>query len=252
MPTFTRDDLYDLVWSEPIRDIAKRFDLSDVGFKKMCAQADVPTPPRGYWAKRAAGKRVFQAPLGPRPPGVSNEITIGPGRRFRWPPDPAAELAEPPPVEPTFHETLESVEERVRKLLKTAPFVHLRALTRKSPSSFNGRPINVRSITGMNRSSILPFEQRRLKILNSLFCALANAGMRPSVGDKVGRYTVVRIGDTDVRFNLDHPKALGKTLERTVARSTFFASQSSIGRDPNARQPGLKPRARSSKGTSWR
>ncbi len=53
----TRKDLYDLVWSEPMVSLAKRFGLSDVGLAKACRALDVPLPYRGYWAKRAAGRR---------------------------------------------------------------------------------------------------------------------------------------------------------------------------------------------------
>lgn len=63
MPTFTREELYTLVWSDPILKIAPRYGLSDRGFGKLCARYNIPVPPRGYWAKRSAGKRVKQPPL---------------------------------------------------------------------------------------------------------------------------------------------------------------------------------------------
>jgi hypothetical protein len=65
MPTLTREELYVLVWSEPIQKIAPRYGLSDRGFGKLCARYEIPVPPRGWWAKRAAGKRVRQTPLPP-------------------------------------------------------------------------------------------------------------------------------------------------------------------------------------------
>ena len=45
--SFTRKELYDLVWSEPMRDIAKRLEISDVGLAKACRNAEIPVPPRG-------------------------------------------------------------------------------------------------------------------------------------------------------------------------------------------------------------
>ncbi|MBO6560484.1 MAG: hypothetical protein JJ959_08105 [Nisaea sp.] len=59
----SREELYDLVWQTPMSQLAKRFGLSDVGLKKVCRKHDIPTPPLGYWAKRAHGKRVFQPQL---------------------------------------------------------------------------------------------------------------------------------------------------------------------------------------------
>ncbi|GAB4361802.1 MAG: hypothetical protein Kow00114_16630 [Kiloniellaceae bacterium] len=61
----TRDELYDLVWQTPMTRLAKRFGMSDAGLKKICKMNDIPTPPLGYWAKRAAGKRVTQPTLPP-------------------------------------------------------------------------------------------------------------------------------------------------------------------------------------------
>jgi ATP-binding cassette subfamily B protein len=76
---FTRQELYDLVWSEPMQKLAKRFGLSDVGLAKACRSADIPRPGRGYWARLAAGKRVVKAALPPRGLGESDEVTIGAG-----------------------------------------------------------------------------------------------------------------------------------------------------------------------------
>jgi hypothetical protein len=60
MSTLTRQELYDLVWSTPMIKLADQFGLSDVGLTKICDRHRVPTPPRGYWAKKDAGKPVKQ------------------------------------------------------------------------------------------------------------------------------------------------------------------------------------------------
>ncbi len=60
MPTLTRQELYDLVWSTPMTKLAQGFGISDVGLAKICDRHRVPTPPRGYWAKKEAGKKVKQ------------------------------------------------------------------------------------------------------------------------------------------------------------------------------------------------
>ncbi len=59
----TRDELYTLVWSEPLVKLSKRFGISDVGLRKVCVKHRVPTPPVGYWAKLAHGKKVVHTPL---------------------------------------------------------------------------------------------------------------------------------------------------------------------------------------------
>src|SRR5436305_5927382 len=59
----TREDLYERVWSEPMRTLAQHYGLSDVGLAKTCKRLRVPVPGRGYWAKKAAGYSVKAKPL---------------------------------------------------------------------------------------------------------------------------------------------------------------------------------------------
>ena len=61
--SMTRQQLYDLVWSTPMRHAAKTMNISDVGLKKHCWSKGVPVPPRGYWNKLYAGHRVVKTPL---------------------------------------------------------------------------------------------------------------------------------------------------------------------------------------------
>jgi hypothetical protein len=39
-------------------EVAKDFQISDRAMAKICARKQVPVPPRGYWAKKSAGKDV--------------------------------------------------------------------------------------------------------------------------------------------------------------------------------------------------
>jgi len=56
--TFERQKLFVEVWATPVTKLAKEYGLSDVGLRKICVSLDVPLPPRGYWAKLAAGKKM--------------------------------------------------------------------------------------------------------------------------------------------------------------------------------------------------
>lgn len=78
---FTRQEFYDLVWSKPMTHLAKDFALSDVALHKVCRKHDVPNPPPGWWAKKAAGKRVKQTPLPKVKAATSDKITIAAGAR---------------------------------------------------------------------------------------------------------------------------------------------------------------------------
>lgn len=56
----TRRAMYDLVWSRPMIKVAEELGISDVALKKICEKHRVPSPPRGYWAKKEAGRPVKQ------------------------------------------------------------------------------------------------------------------------------------------------------------------------------------------------
>ncbi|MEW8285190.1 MAG: hypothetical protein AB2697_04345, partial [Candidatus Thiodiazotropha endolucinida] len=60
---YSREELYDLVWTTPMRTLAKKFGLSDQGLAKKCKKHNIPRPPVGYWAKIEHGKKVTKPPL---------------------------------------------------------------------------------------------------------------------------------------------------------------------------------------------
>ena len=51
-----REALYELVWSEPRLQLAKRLGISDVALAKRCRKLRISMPELGYWAKVEAGK----------------------------------------------------------------------------------------------------------------------------------------------------------------------------------------------------
>ena len=53
--TFTREKLYEEVWTRPVTQLAKQVGVSDVALAKICRKLNVPVPARGYWARVAAG-----------------------------------------------------------------------------------------------------------------------------------------------------------------------------------------------------
>jgi len=54
----SRDFLVAFAWSAPMRDLAAKVGLSDVGLKKLLRAHGIITPPQGYWNKIKAGKPV--------------------------------------------------------------------------------------------------------------------------------------------------------------------------------------------------
>lgn len=51
-----REELYEKVWTTPMRTLAKKYGISDVGLAKACKRHNIPRPERGFWARMAAGK----------------------------------------------------------------------------------------------------------------------------------------------------------------------------------------------------
>ncbi|MFB9969838.1 hypothetical protein ACFFMP_07265 [Pseudoroseomonas cervicalis] len=122
----TRQELYDLVWSEPLTKLAGRFEISNVALAKACDRMAVPVPPRGYWARKAVGKTDVRPKLPPRPPGLDDETVVGGGPYWRyqaWARPSDEELLGPIPPEPTFDEPMEAVRARVEVAcpLKSGP-----------------------------------------------------------------------------------------------------------------------------------
>lgn len=62
---FEREKLYEEIWAEPVSKVSKKYEISDVGLRKICLNLDIPVPPLGYWAKLAAGKAVKKPSLPP-------------------------------------------------------------------------------------------------------------------------------------------------------------------------------------------
>ncbi len=60
-----REELFDRVWSEPVSTLAVEYGISGVALAKICKRMGLPAPSRGYWARKAAGKRVPRPALSP-------------------------------------------------------------------------------------------------------------------------------------------------------------------------------------------
>lgn len=63
MARYNREELYEKVWTTPVRILAREYGVSDVAIAKACRKLHIPLPGRGYWNKMAAHR-----PVEPRPP----------------------------------------------------------------------------------------------------------------------------------------------------------------------------------------
>ncbi len=63
---YNRVELYEKVWSQPMRGLAQQYGVSDVYLARVCRLLRIPLPGLGYWAKKSAGKTTKKRP--PLPP----------------------------------------------------------------------------------------------------------------------------------------------------------------------------------------
>lgn len=223
--TVSRSELYALVWSEPMRTLARKHGISDVRLGKICRQANIPLPGLGYWAKRAAGKARVRPPLPPRALGQSDEVTIrGHRHASTWHTDEEL-LSMPVPPMPSFTEDLGTVTERARKLLgkvpKTGSLSNPHALI--APLLAEDEQRRQKALTSQwtwdKPLFDTPMEKRRLRLLNRLFLAFSRCGCPPALRGKEARELGVSVGDCSVSFTLDPPgtsrdNPAGSTIRR--------------------------------------
>lgn len=230
---FTRQELYELVWSEPMAQLAKKFGLSDVGLSKACRRIAIPVPERGYWARRQAGKQTQRRPLPPRGPGMPDSagISASASSTYSAPIDPLVNEAALSP--PTFSEAISDLTVRVRHMVGkvTVPktFAHShRLISRLLEEDENRREKQRNSSSAWLWDNTLfdsPFEKRRLRILNAIFLALERSGMKPSVRGREARELSVQIGEQHLSF----------TLDGTAKRGHASRSPSSQGKSSSER-----------------
>jgi hypothetical protein len=78
----SREDLYELAWSKPLRELAKDFGISEVALAKRCRWLAIPVPGRGYSARVDAGQQPYRPRLPKREPQRFDDraLTVGPSR----------------------------------------------------------------------------------------------------------------------------------------------------------------------------
>jgi hypothetical protein len=92
----SREELYELVWSEPMVRVAEQFKVSGSYMARVCSTLRVPRPERGYWAKLAVGKAPEKPPLPEAPSGC--QLSWSQEGGLQSPPRPR--LMPPPPRPP--------------------------------------------------------------------------------------------------------------------------------------------------------
>ncbi|MDP9605533.1 UNVERIFIED_ORG: hypothetical protein J2W38_005347 [Variovorax paradoxus] len=173
--TLTRSELYELVWARPRSMLAKEFGISDVAIGKHCAQARIPVPPPGYWARKAVDKAGRRPALPIRLPGHPLEITFGSQGYGYWS---AHEVLSEPITPPEFSERLdEQVAAAMKMVGKVAAHRDLssphRALKRVLDAEARRREKHLQQDWGFYKPYFdEPPYPRQLRLFNSIARAM--------------------------------------------------------------------------------
>jgi hypothetical protein len=202
-------DLQDFAWSAPMRDLAAKIGLSDVGLKKLLKPHGVITPPQGHWNRVHAGKPVPKSPKLPaRRPGETGRIhidhrfanvltAVGPMASS----GPFASAAVPEALEDLYRQELKAIG-RVTVPRQLERFHHglsqifKQEERRRAKFAASNWPWDAPKFDG-------DLDQRRFRILNAIFIALSRLGHTGSASERDGRIDATAVvGDTRVDLDI--------------------------------------------------
>ena len=197
---FSRQELYDLIWSSPMASVAKDLAISDVGLAKVCRRHGIPHPGRGYWARKSAGKTMRKPSLPPPRSGVSDSI------RFRIAGVlPAAEAAPEIPAEvKEWIEREERPESRIHVPVRVHAYHPLLHKVKQAleAASWDPRGARVSRRDGFEVSVAPNSVRRACLILHTLVTALEKRGFRLSAKKEWNHQSSVELLGEEVSFNL--------------------------------------------------
>lgn len=172
------EDVIAFAWSAPMRELAAKVGISDVGLKKLLRSFGFEPPPQGYWNKVLAGRPVPSLPRPPeRRPGERGRIRLD--VRFRGHVPVATAMSEEGPF--TSQLVPESLADLYARELAaigrvsaprdlSRPGVGLARLLRQEEARRAKQAASGYSWGGPHHSS--PVAQRQLRILSALSIAL--------------------------------------------------------------------------------
>jgi hypothetical protein len=193
---WNREELFEAVWSTPMRKLAQRYGISDVGLAKVCRKLSIPLPGLGYWAKIAAGHQVRKATLTP----VMEEV------RLRKPdlrpdlPKPAKSFSEQDRAQVGRIERCEWQVFLKRGSLSHPLIVQARETLRHEHADerqilWTSNPcLDIR----VSKDSL----DRAMRIMAAIICGLEAEGFSVAVGARQREQTTARIHGQELKFGL--------------------------------------------------
>ncbi|WP_434732994.1 hypothetical protein NL154_16460 [Rhizobium sp. YTUHZ044] len=203
------EDLIAFAWSAPMRDLAAKLDISDVGLRKQLTNYGVPLPPQGYWNKVHAGKPLPSRPSPPpRRPGQVGRVKVDPRyakilsiAEAMPSSGPFASAIVPDDLDDLFRQELSAVGSVTVAKAIGVPHRGLAHLLRQEARR---QEKFLKSSWETDRPMFdSPFSKRCLRILNSLFLVLSKRGHDGDAYEHSGElHARAIIGDTYLGLNL--------------------------------------------------
>jgi hypothetical protein len=180
--TVSREELFRQVWATPMSRLARDYGISGNGLAKICDRLNVPYSPRGYWAKKAAGKKVVQYRLPDREDGTPQTATISPT------PPPVS----PPEIAPEVQQQADAAKQAVGVVAVPARLVRPHPVIGAWLAEREEERLRARRERDPWRRNLAPpdwseSERRRHRILDALFKAAERQGTHIKQPD---RFTV--------------------------------------------------------------
>ena len=195
--TLSRDELYALVWKTPMARLAVQFGISGNGLSKICSRLNVPVPPRGYWAKKAAGKPAPTFRLPNAKADAQLEVTITP--------TPKSE-----PIPAGTQELLDKTKTQIPEIIVPA------RLTRPHPIVAKWLAVHRENVDYYRRNNwgkapvMTEAARRRHRILHALFRALERQGA--AVEERDHKTLVALVKGEPVEFQIRQKSKMVKRL----------------------------------------
>lgn len=203
----TREQLYELVWSEAMQSLGKKIGMSDVGLAKHCKNLAIPLPERGYWNKRLAGKAVSKSPLSPRDLATINDVELSGALSEEL----SQRLTGRPGDHSKFEKELSVLTDRFRTRLgkvtvaKNLSGAHPAIAKLLSKDQEHGQKRLSERYYWREPKFDSPFEQRRLRVLNAIFVALSRVGAKASTRGAEATEIYIGFGRRHLSLTLDRP-----------------------------------------------
>ncbi len=198
---YTREQLYEAVWSTPVVKLAAELGISDVGLAKTCRRMGIPRPPRGYWARVEAGEKLKREPLPAAGPEQDRPVVFrvdqNVARREEWNANhiqaamhgARCEAVELPPADSVLHEIAER---------------HLKALEKAKPDDKGFVKVEGRNLFPCEISATLG--PRLARAVHAIVCELEDRDYEFKAGDSGHEGLQIIRDENRVRLNWSEAK----------------------------------------------